>query len=206
MLPSFRVFRRTSTAFVAAFLALALALPSHGAQAQAGPATQTAALPGAAAQKPDAPDPNAQAQEPDALDPDTQPPPAPRNNAGGEKLRLQLQQVIAERENASRFFPWLTFGVGYGATLFAAAYGATYALTCDSNCSAPNWISLVVVVGGLVGTLGSLWVLRANQHVEHIDSRRFQLEQELQQHERATLQRQRLSANGQPQFTLRFAL
>jgi hypothetical protein len=118
--------------------ALALGLPASGAHAQADDAADT--------------DSGETLSAPAKAAPDARPNP----------LRLKLAQVIAEREQASRLLPWLTFGVGYGSTLIAALSGAGYALACETHCATPNWVSFVVVAGGAIGTLGSLWVLHAN--------------------------------------------
>jgi hypothetical protein len=99
--------------------------------------------------------------------------------SGIQNVQRQLAAAIEERAHTSRLLPWLTVGLGAGAVLAASATGAGYALSCEASCESPNWITLTVVAGATIATLGAIWVVHKNAEVRVLESRRYQLEQEL---------------------------
>ena len=119
-------------------------------------------------------------------------------------VRLQLQALEAERANP--WWPRLTVAAGLGAALLATTVGAINTFDCEAACSAPTWVSLVVVVGAAVGVLGSIWLVRTDTDLSQVELRRRHLEYELERWEHTALERQRASAKLAPQLTLRFTL
>jgi hypothetical protein len=119
-----------------------------------------------------------------------------------EQLRLQLKQVEAERAATSNFLPWLTVGVGGGTVLGAAVAGSIHVMQCDPGCSTPNWVAFAVVAGGLVAILGGLWVIHRDDDIRELDSRRYQLQEEMLHFEHAQLRRERAAESEPAWFNL----
>jgi hypothetical protein len=146
------------------------------------------------------------ADDADALSTSTSTPAPAPVKAKPEKLRLRLREADAERAHSSNLLPWLTVGIGAGTVVVSALAGAIHALGCDPGCSTPNWVALIVVAGGAVGTLGAIWLIRTDESLRELDSRRYQLRQELEQYELSSRHRDRESArNGGPTFNLRLS-
>lgn len=124
-------------------------------------------------------------------------PPAPK---GPEQLRLELKHVEAERASTSNFFPWLTVAVGGGTVVVSGVVGSVHAAQCKPGCSTPNWVAFAVVAGGLVAILGGLWVIHRDDDIRELESRRYQLQEELLQFQHAELQRQRAFASNPAWF------
>jgi hypothetical protein len=65
-------------------------------------------------------------------------------------------------------------------------------------------VSVVVVAGAAVSTLGAIWVLRIDQDIAEIDSRKYMLERELEHFDQTRLREHRLYARADPLLTLHF--
>lgn len=124
---------------------------------------------------------------------------------GIANVQQQLAAVNEERAGTSRLLPWLTVGLGAGAVLAASATGAGYALSCEASCESPNWITLTVVVGATIATLGAIWVVHKNADIRVLESRRYQLEQELLRLRLGQPAHQAAAAAGRTAFNLRFS-
>jgi hypothetical protein len=189
-----------------------------GAQALPAPAVNA---PGAAAPQPESPKPQPESapQDQAAPSPAEEEPASGRAGLGAEEApapadasaapnssfaatQKQLAEVRFEREHRTNFWPWLAVGVGFGATLVSAGAGAAKALSCDHQCATPNWVALAVVVGAGIGTLSTIWLLRTDAALARIDSRRYQLEQELDREKFARLRRERSVAQAAPWFAV----
>lgn len=144
------------------------------------------------------------AQEP-ADDDETAKPARAAPRLAPDKLRLELKQVEDERAHSSDLLPWVTVGVGAGTVLVSALAGAVHTLRCDPGCATPNWVAFAVVAGSLVGTVGALWLIRTDADLRELDSRRYQLQEELHQYELARLRRDPTLARSNGAFSLRFA-
>jgi hypothetical protein len=103
-----------------------------------------------------------------------------------DKVREALKRVEDERASTTHFWPWLAVGVGVGASVGSAAYGAIYAIDCDSDCSAPTWVSLVVVAGAAVAALSMIWLVRTDEDIRELESRKYHLERDLERLSRAS--------------------
>jgi len=130
-----------------------------------------------------------------------------KHDVGASRLDTDLLKVEAERENYSRFWPWFTLTTGAALTAGSVAVGAGHVFACDNGCSTSAWIGILVATGTLVATLGTIWVVSSNAGLAEIDSRRYQLQQEIE--------RIRVSANlpnksdyqtGSSLLTMEFAL
>lgn len=130
-----------------------------------------------------------------------------KHDVGVSRLEDNLRKVEAEREEYSRFWPWFTLTSGVALTAGSVAVGAAHVFGCDNGCSTSAWVGILVATGTLVATLGTIWVVNANQGLADIDSRHYHLQQELE--------RIRVSANlpnksdyqaGSSLLTMRFAL
>src|SRR5262249_53237206 len=98
-------------------------------------------------------------------------PPSPaRAGPPLDKVKQAIQQVDDERNSTTNFWPWLAVGIGLGASVGSAAYGAIYAIDCDHNCSSPNWASLTVVAGAAVAALSMIWLVRTNDEIRELNS------------------------------------
>jgi hypothetical protein len=75
-----------------------------------------------------------------------------------------------------------------------------HAAQCKPGCSTPNWVAFAVVAGGLVAILGGLWVIHRDDDIRELESRRYQLQEELLQFQHAELQRQRAFASNPAWF------
>jgi hypothetical protein len=128
------------------------------------------------------------------------------SNAQVANLKVQLQVAEAERDSTNPLWPRLAVGAGLGASLLATAVGAAYALDCDGECSAPTWVSFVVVAGAAVGVLSTIWLIRTDSDRAQLELRKRHIEYELERWNQAALQRQRWHAQTGPQLSLRFAL
>ncbi|HEX4351641.1 MAG TPA: hypothetical protein VHZ95_01980 [Polyangiales bacterium] len=124
----------------------------------------------------------------------------PRTNS----VRVELAKVTAEREHASNLLPWLTLGVGVGSTTLGTIAGAAYAIGCSHECLTHAWVSVVVVAGAAVSTLGAIWLLRIDQDIAEIDSRKYMLERELEHFDQTRLRDDRLYARADPMLKLHF--
>lgn len=144
------------------------------------------------------------AQQP-ADDDETQQPAPAAARAAPDKLRLELKQIEDERAHSSDLLPWLTVGVGASTVLVSAVAGAVHTLRCDPGCDTPNWVAFAVVAGSLVGTLGAIWVIRTDVDLRELDSRRYQLQEQLHDYEVARLRRDPTVARSHGTFSLRFA-
>jgi hypothetical protein len=125
---------------------------------------------------------------------------------GTSKLELQLREVTAERENYSRFLPWLTVGLGAATTLAGTAAGTAFAVGCDGACDSPAWIGMVVVAGTFIATVGAVWVVHSNAGLREIDSRRYHIEQELERVRASARGPEAAFPHAAPQLSWRFAL
>lgn len=114
-----------------------------------------------------------------AANPADEAPASDKHDIGASRLEGELHKVEDERASYSRFWPWLTVGVGAAVTLGSAAVGAGYVYGCDGDCSTPSAIGIGVVAGTFIATIGAIWVVHANADVRELDSKRYQLEQEL---------------------------
>jgi len=119
-------------------------------------------------------------------------------------LKVRLQQVQRERDGMTNLWPWLVVGAGAGAALFATATGAGYALACHGECGTHSWVAAVVVVGVGVATLGAIWLIRSDRDIAEVESRRYQIERDLERVDRATAQRDRAQAQAAPALSLHF--
>jgi hypothetical protein len=184
-----------------------------GAQAQATPARAVPAAPPIAmpATAPAAAPAAADADPDAAAGPEGEPvasgePAAPRVDAGLAQLQLKLQDVNDERAHTTRLLPWLSVGLGAGAVLVGASAGAVHVLSCDDSCRSPNWITIAVVVGATVATLGAIWVLHRDANLRELDSQRYQLEQELLRVRLSRPSHDAASAGARSMFSLSFRL
>jgi hypothetical protein len=180
--------------------------PADGVPAAAPTNEATAAVPQAddAPAAPQASDATA-AESPADDDVAAAPPPAAVPASAQRRaaeLQLELQRVSAQRVN--NLWPWLTVTVGASATLVAAASGAVYTLACSAECNSPAWVSMLVVIGAGVATLGTIWLLRINADNNQVESRQHQLERELERFDHAARQRDRLQARAAPVVSLHF--
>jgi hypothetical protein len=100
--------------------------------------------------------------------------------------------------------PWITVGVGAGTVLVSAIAGAVHTLSCDPGCDTPNWVAFAVVAGSVVGTLGAIWLIRTDADLRELDSRRYQLQEELHQYELARARRDPTLVRNTGTFSLRF--
>jgi hypothetical protein len=97
-----------------------------------------------------------------------------------DHVKAQLMDLQKERESTTNLWPWLVLGVGLGATVGSATYGAIYAIDCDHDCSTPNWVSLTVVAGAAVAALSMLWLVRTDDQIRELESRKYHLERDLE--------------------------
>jgi hypothetical protein len=125
---------------------------------------------------------------------------------GVSKLQTQLRELSAERDSYSRLLPWLTVGVGAAATVGGAIAGAGYALGCDTGCSSPAWVGMVVVTGTFVATIGAIWVVHADAGLRELDSRRYYLQQELDRIRASSKGPEAAYPHASPLVSWRFAL
>jgi hypothetical protein len=134
-------------------------------------------------------------------------PASDKHDVGMSRLETDLRKIQAEREEYSRFWPWFTLTTGAALTAGSVAVGAGHVFGCDGGCSTSAWIGILVATGTLVATVGTIWVVNSNLGLSEIDSRRYQLEQEIE--------RIRVTANlpnktdyqaGSPLLTMRFAI
>lgn len=146
----------------------------------------------------------ASAQQPADDDETAKPAPAAPRVAPDE-IRLELKKIEDERAHSSNLLPWVTVGVGAGTVLVSALAGAVHTLRCDPGCATPNWVAFAVVAGSLVGTVGAIWLIRTDVDLRELDSRRYQLQEELHQYELARLRRDPTLARSDGTFSLRFA-
>jgi hypothetical protein len=124
-----------------------------------------------------------------------------------EQLRLRLQQASAESAAKTNLWPWLTLSAGFGTALFGTLVGTIDALSCDdTRCSSPNWVPLLIVAGSAVGIFGTIWLVRADAGIARSESRRYQLERELDHANHVAWQRQRMLVQSTPLWSMRFAL
>jgi hypothetical protein len=119
-----------------------------------------------------------------------------------EQLRLQLKQVEAERADTNNLLPWLTVALGGGTVVGSAIAGSIHAIRCEPGCTTPNWVAFAVVAGGLVAILGGLWVIHRDNDIRELDSRRYQLQEELLHFQHAQLRRERAAASDPTWFSL----
>jgi hypothetical protein len=123
------------------------------------------------------------------------------------RLETDLRKVEAEREEYSRFWPWFTLTSGAALTVGSVAVGAGHVFGCDGGCSTSPWIGILVATGTLVATLGTIWVVNANVSLSEIDSRRYQLEQEIERiRVTANLPNKTDYQTGAPLLSMSFAL
>ena len=138
--------------------------------------------------------------------------PTPREAAsaapdpGVAQVQRALADLAEERAHTSRLLPWLTVGVGVGTVLAAAGTGAGYALTCEASCESPNWMTLTVVVGATIATLGAIWVVQRDADIRELESRRYQLEQDLLRLRLGQPAHAAALSGSRPLFSLRFRL
>jgi hypothetical protein len=118
------------------------------------------------------------------------------------ELRTQLQRESAQHVN--NLWPWLTLGAGVGAVLVGTIGGAGYVLACDGECGTTPWVSVLVVAGAGVATLGTIWLLRINHDNAQVESRTHRLERELDRLDHATGPRNRSQARAAPILSLHF--
>jgi hypothetical protein len=188
--------------------------PQLFAQAAAAPAAEPAVDTAAAAEHAapeDHAEPEAEPAAAEAAPAEPEPaelaPASANHDVGVSRLEVDLRKIQAERDGYSRFWPWFTVSAGAALTLGGTAVGAGYVFGCDGGCSTPALIGIIVATGTLVATLGAIWVVHADADVRDIDSRRYQLEQEIE--------RIRISAKlpnrfdnqaSSPLFSMRFTL
>jgi ElaB/YqjD/DUF883 family membrane-anchored ribosome-binding protein len=185
--------------------------PTSGGQLTAQP--DSTEPPGSEAQA-DAPSPSgaSEAAAQSAPEPEATGESAPLDTAASEqafgtsKLQSQLRDLSAERDSYSRFLPWLTVGVGAATTLGGAIAGVGYALGCDTGCSSPAWVGMVVVTGTFVATIGAVWVVHADAGLRELDSRRYYLQQELDRIRASSKGPEAAYPNAAPLVSWRFAL
>ena len=123
------------------------------------------------------------------------------------RLELDLKKIEAEREGYSRFWPWFTLTAGAAMTVGGTVVGAGKVYSCDGGCSTSAWIGIIVATGTLVATVGTIWIVRANRDVADIDSRKYQLEQEIERIRISSKLPSALDPQGSsPLFSMRFAL
>jgi hypothetical protein len=167
----------------------------------ASPAPSAVSASAAAAPEPGSA-PGAQALSAD----DVVEPPAPIGTATDARrvteLKAQLQHESAQHVN--NLWPWLTLGVGAGAVLVGALGGAGYVLACDGECGTTPWVSVLVVAGAGVATLGTIWLLRINADNAQVESRTRRLERELDRLDHAAGLRNRAQARAAPIVSLHF--
>jgi hypothetical protein len=94
--------------------------------------------------------------------------------------------------------------VGAGAVLVGALGGAGYVLACDGECGTTPWVSVLVVAGAGVATLGTIWLLRINADNAQVESRTRRLERELDRLDHAAGLRNRAQARAAPIVSLHF--
>ncbi len=122
-----------------------------------------------------------------------------------DKLTLQLRDARAERASSTRLWPLLTLGLGVSAVLTGTVVGSAHALGCEHGCSAPPWVSVVVVVGAAVGSAGAIWLLKVNADIREEDVRIDRLDRDLELQQRAENERRMMGPAPRPLFTLRLA-
>lgn len=122
------------------------------------------------------------------------------------QLRASLRQVSRERDEATRLWPLLSLSTGVGVTALGALTGVGFALACKHDCAAPAWISMALVAGAGISVLSTLWLVATDADIRRIESRKYQLEHELDAVELARWQRQRMQAKLPVFWSARFEL
>lgn len=172
---------------------------------------QTPAAPAAAAaaetpaQPAEAAPPEAAAPIEAADDVGTELPPPPAS--AGQNSRAELERRLRELEDdrTSNFLPWLVVATGATAVVVGAGVGVASAFDCEPNteCSAPPWATLFVVAGTAVGSLGAVWLVRANASIAEFELKKHQIKLDLEQLDRAHDRRAGLARSGSTALNVR---
>jgi len=156
----------------------------EAAQTQSGDAPEAEA-PGAAASDPASGSPEGApdlAAEEAAMEADSAAAALRRQQVDAQRraaLTRDLQAVEREEQDTSRLLPLLTAGTGIALLAVGVAVGAGKALSCDDSCTMPFWPAWLVVGGGTVATGGGIWLALKERDIAELQSRRFQIEREL---------------------------
>jgi len=107
-----------------------------------------------------------------------------RASAASDKKRRQdletgLEKARIEADDASRFWPILTIGLGLAALAGGVGVGAHEALSCSDSCSTSGWIGPLVMGGGVTITGGLIWLHWANASATEVENKRDRFEREL---------------------------
>ncbi|HKP62790.1 MAG TPA: hypothetical protein VJV78_38905 [Polyangiales bacterium] len=131
--------------------------------------------------------------------------------AAGERAELekQLQAVTLERENSSNLWPWLSIALGATAVVTGTTVGVARSFECEVDepgCNAPPWAELTVVIGMLIGTLGTVWLVRTNHAINELELKKDKIRYDLDRLDAARARRTGLAraSGSQLQWTLQF--
>jgi len=145
-------------------------------------------------------------QEGDTLGPVRGPAPSVGLAGGADDVRAQLRATQAERDRVNLWLPWLSVAVGGGSAAIAGIAGALQVMTCHSNCDTLNWVAFTAVAGTSLATLATIWLIRAQDEVRALDSRKYHLEQELERIRLSRLSRDVTPARSGSLFSVRFVM
>jgi len=108
---------------------------------------------------------------------------AARDPRAVQRATLELQLQAAERDLDSARTPWpaITMGVGAGLGLSAGFAGMAIAAGCETDdCSVSAAVGGLVVGGVAVLAAGVIWWRIQLQRVQRLESKRYQLERDLE--------------------------
>jgi len=106
----------------------------------------------------------------------------PAESSQERQLLLRLDDVDSERAatRSSTVVPWTVIAVGVAAMVVGVSFGLERVASCDQeSCSSPFWPGWLVIAGGTLSTGGLIWLRLAREDIAELDSRRYQLEQQL---------------------------
>jgi hypothetical protein len=108
----------------------------------------------------------------------------PAEHSQVRELELRLDDVRSERAATSTVLPWAVVAIGVTSMVVGTAIGLEHVASCDGDsCSSAFWPSWLVVGGAGVSTAGLIWLKLVSEDVAELESRRYQLEMQLDAYE-----------------------
>jgi hypothetical protein len=122
-------------------------------------------------------------------------------DASDKKLQSELASVRYEQEHSSTLLPWVVTATGAALLMTGLIAGLHAVLSCgDASCKSPWWPGWVVVAGATTGIAGVIWLRLDYRDMAELQSRRYQLERDL---EHSRINAAPLPASG-PRAALQF--